>query len=172
MQEFAQRWPDIKEVCLAIQAAERTVRAEGMVKAECEIVVQEYRPNHTLYCQIYYKTSKGREQKEALYEYMTRDQIVRIRKRDNDGVKRKLFEAVIKRVETDEQGVPTAFVLRRILELKLDRYLPQEGTASTSKVQPEHKTWVAHDHPTEEYVLNQNGVIVRSSKHDRLWPGL
>ena len=30
----------------------------------------------------------------------------------------------------------------------------------------------AYDQPKEEYVLNQKGVIVRSSKHDRLWPGL
>ena len=37
---------------------------------------------------------------------------------------------------------------------------------------PEHKAWVAYDQPSEEYVLNQNGVIVRSSQHDRLWPGL
>ena len=106
VQHFTYNWLKLlRPMCLAVHNAERALLAEGVARAECEINVEDWLPNHMITVSIA-QQGKSERQLRAIATYLSRNTTVRIMQRDDKGHKYLLFTALIVNISSNRSGIP------------------------------------------------------------------
>ena len=127
-------------MCLAVHNAERALLAEGVARAECEINVEDWLPNHMITVSIA-QQEKFERQLRAIATYLSRNTTVRIMQRDDKGHKYLLFTALIVNISSNRSGIPLRYTIKREIVYDLLRQPRSQNAPKTSRKAEKFPEW-------------------------------
>ena len=173
---FLSKWENfIKPISAAVIAAEKTLLADGLCHAACEVNVNEWLSHHTIHVTVDPKAQKP-AQRRALHKFLTQNFGVRIMTVDKQSNQEKfLFNGIILNIENDDTGNVIGYNVKREIRYTLTKNLPKrKATIDHIGGQKQYPPYEDEEEPTsdDEPYLNEDDVVIRRKKKYIPWQGL